>query len=150
LNITDDSPNLFRLGDEDPGFNIWSLSVDAVLNFETGVQAFTGAGTWTVDAATFAIFESANAEGDIYFPADSEDDLADASFIGTYRILGKGGPCAFEVGDVNQDGAIDLLDVAPFVDSIGMTAYVCEADVNQDGSNDLLDVAPFVDLLAGG
>jgi hypothetical protein len=51
---------------------------------------------------------------------------------------------------VNQDGAIDLLDVAPFVDSIGMTAYVCEADVNQDGSNDLLDVAPFVDLLAGG
>lgn len=52
-------------------------------------------------------------------------------------------------GDVNQDGAVDLLDVTPFIDAIG-GSFVAEADVNCDGVVDLLDVAPFIALLSGG
>ena len=64
-------------------------------------------------------------------------------------LLAAGGTCDFDIGDVNMDGFVDLLDVAPFVAAITGGKYVCEADVNQDGVNDLLDVAPFVDLLSG-
>ena len=54
---------------------------------------------------------------------------------------------AILLGDVNLDGSVDLLDVAPFVALISSGEFQPEADINQDGSVDLLDVAPFIDLL---
>ena len=57
------------------------------------------------------------------------------------------GTTAFIVGDVNGDGEVSLLDVAPFVNLITVNGFQIEADINGDGSVDLLDVAPFVDLL---
>ena len=53
-------------------------------------------------------------------------------------------------GDVNQDGIVDLLDVAPFVNLIVEGAFQLEGDLNGDGTVDLLDVAPFITLLIGG
>lgn len=53
------------------------------------------------------------------------------------------------LGDVNLDGFVNLLDVAPFVDRISTGTYQAEADINQDGNVNLLDVQPFVDLLTG-
>ena len=53
------------------------------------------------------------------------------------------------LGDVNQDGVVDLLDVSSFVDLIVSGEYQAEADVNRDGVVDLLDVAPFIDILIG-
>ena len=52
-------------------------------------------------------------------------------------------------GDINQDGAIDLLDVQPFVNLIANGGYLFEADVICDGSVNLLDVAGFVAILTG-
>ena len=54
------------------------------------------------------------------------------------------------LGDVNGDGNVDLLDVAPFVELITTGKYLIEADLNCDGEVNLLDVAPFVDLISGG
>ena len=54
------------------------------------------------------------------------------------------------LGDVNQDGVVNLLDVAPFVEVLTNGEFQAEADINQDGVVDLLDVAPFVDILSGG
>lgn len=54
------------------------------------------------------------------------------------------------IGDVNCDGAINLLDIQPFVDSITNGFTDVKADINMDGSVDLLDVAGFVELLSGG
>ncbi len=53
------------------------------------------------------------------------------------------------LGDVNGDGVVDLLDVAPFVDAITNGDLIPAADINQDGIVDLLDVAPFVAILVG-
>ena len=55
----------------------------------------------------------------------------------------------FLVGDVNQDGEIDMLDVEPFVERLLSGLYQGEADVNEDFELNLLDVMPFVDLLSG-
>ncbi|MEM9413612.1 MAG: dockerin type I domain-containing protein [Planctomycetota bacterium] len=54
------------------------------------------------------------------------------------------------IGDINCDGNIDLLDVAPFVETLTGGGFFEKADINQDGEVNLLDVAPFVDLLSGG
>ena len=53
------------------------------------------------------------------------------------------------LGDVNGDGLLNLLDVAPFVELLASGNYLGAADVNMDGSVNLLDVTGFVELLAG-
>lgn len=54
------------------------------------------------------------------------------------------------VGDINCDGEVNLLDVAPFVELITTGGFLDKADVNEDGVVDLLDVSPFVALLSDG
>ena len=51
------------------------------------------------------------------------------------------------LGDVNLDGVVNLLDVAPFVDLLSSSGFQLEADINQDGVVNLLDVGLFVELL---
>ena len=53
-------------------------------------------------------------------------------------------------GDINCDGDVNLLDVAPFVDILSSGEFDPKADINQDGEVNLLDVDPFVNLLSGG
>lgn len=54
----------------------------------------------------------------------------------------------FQPGDTNQDGNVDLLDVAGFVDCLTDGNFVFQCDINGDQVVDLLDVAPFIDLLS--
>lgn len=53
------------------------------------------------------------------------------------------------LGDINQDGVVDLLDVGPFVDLLVSGGFQSEGDIDGDGKITLLDVEPFVDLLSG-
>jgi hypothetical protein len=53
------------------------------------------------------------------------------------------------LGDINSDGFVSLLDVAPFVNLLTMGGFLAEGDINGDGVMNLLDVGPFVDLLTG-
>ena len=69
------------------------------------------------------------------------------NFVSRFQKVGGG--CSTLIGDVNQDGAIDLLDVAPFIALLTDGGFQVEADINEDNSVDLLDVAPFVELLTG-
>ena len=54
------------------------------------------------------------------------------------------------VGDVNQDGFVNLLDVDPFIQVLADGIYLASADINCDGFVNLLDVEPFVAALSGG
>lgn len=63
----------------------------------------------------------------------------------------------FCIGDLNCDGAIDALDIEPFITALlDPAAYsaahpACDrrlADVNEDGSVDAFDIQPFVEILA--
>ncbi len=55
----------------------------------------------------------------------------------------------FVLGDINGDGVVNLLDVAPFVELISTNTFLPEADINGDGEVNLLDVEPFIELLSG-
>ena len=52
------------------------------------------------------------------------------------------------LGDLNGDGAVNLLDVGPFVEAVSSGSFIPAADINGDGSVNLLDVGPFIDLLS--
>lgn len=87
-NSSDSSPALFRGGfGSDSGLNLWSYSFDSTSSVTAGAVAFSGSATWTVDAAMFADMLNGNTSGDIYFPADTADDVSAATFIGTYRVV---------------------------------------------------------------
>ncbi len=86
-NPSDGSPSLFSNATSF-GLNIWSFSTDSPVDVTAGSQAFTGSATWTVGAAEYAAMLAGNTSGDIYFGADTDDDIAaGAVFIGTYRVV---------------------------------------------------------------
>jgi hypothetical protein len=100
LNPSDGSPNLFNSGSF--GLNLWSFSTGG-MDFQTGVQAFSGSATWTLDAQSYADMVAGNLTGDIYAPADTDDDIATATLIGQWQVI------------IPAPGAMALLGVAGLV-----------------------------------
>ena len=88
LNGSDNSPNLFRGGTTDPGLNIWSYTNDPTSDFEVGVQAFSGSATGSLDADDYAnMLIGGERVGNIWFAADTVDDLGGALVIGDYSVI---------------------------------------------------------------
>ncbi|MGV6813430.1 MAG: PEP-CTERM sorting domain-containing protein [Phycisphaerales bacterium] len=86
-NASDGSPDIFS-GSTSVGFNIWSFSTDSNVSVTAGAAAFAGSSTWTVDAADYADMLAGNISGDIYFDADTDDDIAaGATLIGSWRVV---------------------------------------------------------------
>ena len=56
----------------------------------------------------------------------------------------------YRVGDGNCDGAINLLDVEPFIQSLTTGNYSAKFDFDQDGFITLLDISPFIEVISGG
>ena len=55
-------------------------------------------------------------------------------------------------GDVNLDGIVNFLDIAPFINVLsagGSPAQESQADCNGDGVVSFLDISPFIQALAG-
>ena len=55
----------------------------------------------------------------------------------------------FLLGDVNRDGIVNFLDIAPFIGVLTGPGDQAEADINQDGIVNFLDIAPFIGILTG-
>ena len=53
-----------------------------------------------------------------------------------------------QLGDCNQDGVVNFLDIGPFISILSVNGYLAEADVNEDGSVTFLDIGPFIATLA--
>lgn len=84
--VSDSTPSLFSAGSSS-GLNVWSYSATATTTFTTGELAFTGSGTWALSSDDYALFIAGNTHGDVYFPADSDDDLGGASVIGQWSVI---------------------------------------------------------------
>jgi hypothetical protein len=82
--------------------------------------------------------------------------LTDQRGDGFDRVLGSNVDIgAFEfasspllLGDVDQNGVVNFLDIAPFVEVLSSNSFQLEADVNQDATVNFLDISPFIDLLS--
>ena len=52
------------------------------------------------------------------------------------------------LGDCNQDGFVNFLDISPFIALLSTDDFLAEADVNEDGEVDFSDIGPFISLLS--
>tara|TARA_Y100000588_G_scaffold354347_1_gene408522 strand:+ start:166 stop:1323 length:1158 start_codon:yes stop_codon:yes gene_type:complete len=57
---------------------------------------------------------------------------------------------AYHLGDVNQDGIINVLDIVTIINMIMDGEYSMFADINEDDSVDILDVVLMVTVIVGG
>lgn len=53
------------------------------------------------------------------------------------------------LGDCNQNGVVDFLDIAPFITVLTSASFLEQADCNRDGVVNFLDITPFIAILAG-
>ena len=53
------------------------------------------------------------------------------------------------LGDVNQDGMANFLDISPFIGILSTGGMQAEADIDQNGTVNFLDIAPFIAILSG-
>ena len=115
------------------------LFVDDTLMVQAGVTQIDGLVVETVNDNQDAFAMSSDGNW-VIFEASLAGGINGAFIIQLSSVI---------LGDVNEDGQVDLLDVAPFVELLSGGGFLAEADINCDGSVDLLDVAPFIDLLSG-
>ncbi|TWT42411.1 hypothetical protein RAS1_35430 [Phycisphaerae bacterium RAS1] len=102
-----------------------------------------------------AAFELGGTSGQ---PDASADQMTGGSFALTGGFWVVASP-AFALGDLNCDGAVNVLDINPFILALSdpaayaaayPTCEIANGDVNGDGNVDVLDINPFVALLSGG
>lgn len=53
------------------------------------------------------------------------------------------------LGDVNRDGIVNFLDIAPFIAVLSSGQFQDEADIDRNGVLNFLDIAPFLAILSG-
>jgi hypothetical protein len=79
------------------------------------------------------------------------DALSASGALASSWIAADPTPGAFEdeflIADVNLDGVVNFLDIAPFIGLLTANTYQVEADVNRDGVVNFLDISPFIDEL---
>ena len=84
---------------------------------------------------------------DVIIGASGADPNGNSSAGESYVVFGIASVSGPLIGDVNQDDAINFLDIAPFISLLAAGDFLEEADINSDGAVNFLDIAPFIDVL---
>ena len=96
---------------------------------------------WNVEGSHDTVVIDINNDGNLDLFVATCDD---------YHMFVNTADPAFVLGDINNDGVVNLLDVAGFVDLLsGAGDFDPAADINGDDAVNLLDVDGFILLLGG-
>ena len=109
----------------------------AVAEFEVAIAGGEGGATVgenTVTVETIMMWE----------PNIAEHDFASTEYVWTIEE----GEAPFEVGDINQDGKVDLADATTILNFIADDDNSPVADVNGDGKVDIADYQSILNIIA--
>ena len=138
--------------------HITSMFIDQNRDFAdqtvTGLTEVSTFGGARLDQIGSAIAQAANGTGtggDItvtFNDLGAEDSAFNNRSNASYASFAvEAGPVGI-IGDVNTDGIVNFLDIAPFIGVLSMVdVFQFEADTNQDGLVNFLDISPFIVLL---
>ena len=93
--------------------------------------------------ASFGNWNSVNidtANGQLIFEDDDVSTTFSAGLIACPSVI---------LGDVNQDGTVNFLDISPFIAVLSGDGFQEEADINRDEVVNFLDISPLIDILSG-
>ena len=132
---------LFHMSDDDPPLYIHSRSTASIPTedlFHHGAQS-VAVQTTALNANVSEVKARIR-----FMDIDTTDNECGSAFLARYLGVDTG-----LKGDVNEDGWVNLLDVAPFVNILtGAAPFNSNADITCDGSVNLLDVGGFIGLLS--
>ena len=128
----------------------FSSSLD--LNTLDGTNGFVLNGVDFYDCSGGSVSGAGDVNGDglddLIIGADGGDPNVNASAGESYVVFGRASVPNPLIGDVNQDGVINFLDIGPFISLLASNDYLEEADINVDEVVDFLDIQPFIDVLS--
>ena len=78
-------------------------------------------------------------------PNDNFDQIKNDAFNFLYNQLD-----ILEIGDLNSDGVLDILDIIIMVNIALSNEYNQSADINEDGTINIFDIIMVVNILVGG
>ena len=84
---------------------------------------------------------------DLIVGAASDDNNGTSSGIARV-FVGEGSAPQPLLGDVNQDGDVNFLDISPFIAVLATGGIQVEADIDLSGTVNFLDISPFIGLLS--
>lgn len=68
---------------------------------------------------------------------------------GTTQLFVSSRTATIMLGDCNRDEAVDFFDIPAFIETLATSSYLDEADIDQDGEVNLFDIAPFTEIMTG-
>ena len=108
------------------------LDSDALLSTAQEISELTG---------SIIVLDEPDGITSITLAEDSGAETIPGSFCVT-------APSPVLLGDCNLDGAINFLDITPFIAALATSNFLPEADTNQSGAVDFLDISPFINILS--
>ena len=120
----------FTNGSLAPGASADLLTVNLTIDLSTAV------------AGEFAIVLSSDGQNVVV--TASNDSQPFEFTAGTLSLVDS----PFMLGDVNCDGAVNFLDINPFIALLAVGGFLDKADINRDGEVTFLDIGPFIALLS--
>ena len=87
-----------------------------------------------------------NGDGVPDFIVGAEDGGSNFQVHGHVRLFVSQ---TISLGDCNQDGEVNFLDITPFVGILSSGGFLEEGDANQDGVVNFTDITPFIEILTG-
>ena len=148
---------------------VTSMDAGGILGrtLDTQIGVFDSSGTLILfnddgDASLFsAILDEPITAGDYTIVVTGFESNFDQNDIGTLQLAGVAGGTELGdyaltvtlstdllLGDVNLDGEVNFLDIAPFISILSANGFQAEADIDQSGGVNFLDIVPFIAILA--
>lgn len=130
-------------------FNPTALNTNTVPGWNTPDDAPTFI-EFEMDPATVqAWIDAGTVPGIVFAVNDGGDNQSRFNFLGgqNFQLNVTRPSTATLLGDVNLDGAVNFLDISPFIAVLSANGFQLEADVNGDDAVNFLDISAFIDLL---
>ena len=137
---TNTNPGTFEVylqSDTDPNFATQTLLV-------SGGDAFDYRINGNTDIVN-VLFRNANNPGGVVDNSLYIDDI----YINPSEVDLTMPFTPLNLGDINLDGAVNFLDIAPFIAILSNSSFQVEADINKSGAVDFFDISPFIAVLSG-
>ena len=140
-----DNANLSFVGTS-PEFDTDRINFSSDWMGSVSTQVPNGGRSLLIGDNNSALFNSATVNGVDATNEDFDTVLFGVNFIHTLEAVSP--PL---LGDVNRDGVVNFLDIAPFINLLANpNVFQEEGDLNEDSVINFLDISPFIQVLAGG